>query len=64
LETGELSSVPVSSDLINSMNTDHFTNNVATGKINIVQTYKHPLATLADKATKLENIRTIAGVIF
>jgi hypothetical protein len=33
--TGELSSVPVSSDLINSMNTEHFTNNIGTGKINI-----------------------------
>jgi hypothetical protein len=33
--TGELSSVPVSSDLINSMNTSHFKNNTVTGKIDI-----------------------------
>jgi hypothetical protein len=33
--TGEIDAVPVSSDLINSMNTNHFVNNVATGKIDI-----------------------------
>jgi len=31
--TGAIDAVPVSSDLINSMNVDHFTNNLATGKI-------------------------------
>jgi hypothetical protein len=32
-ETGDLDSIPLSSDLISSMNTSHFTNNTQTGKI-------------------------------
>jgi hypothetical protein len=56
--TGELSSTPVSVDLINSMNTSHFTNNLTTGKIDISSTY------VAPNATKLATARNIAGVSF
>jgi hypothetical protein len=56
--TGELSSTPVSLDLINSMNTAHFTNNLTTGKIDISSSY------IAPNATKLATARNIAGVSF
>ena len=56
--TGELSSTPVSLDLINSMNTTHFTNNLTTGKIDISSSY------VAPNATKLATARNISGVSF
>jgi len=56
--TGELSSTPVSVDLINSMNTSHFTNNLTTGKIDISSSY------VAPNATKLATARNISGVSF
>jgi hypothetical protein len=56
--TGVIDAVPVSSDLINSMNTSHFTNNVGTGKIDISSSY------VAPNATKLATSRNIASVGF
>ena len=58
-ETATLSAdIPTSAELITNMNTSHFTNNVATGKIDISSSY------VAPNATKLVNIRNIAGVGF
>jgi hypothetical protein len=56
--TGVIDATPVSVDLINSMNTSHFTNNVGTSKIDISTTY------VAPKATILATSRNIAGVGF
>jgi hypothetical protein len=50
--------IPISADLINSMNTSHFTNNVATSKIDISSSY------VAPNATKLATSRNIASVGF
>jgi hypothetical protein len=50
--------IPISADLINSMNTSHFTNNTGTSKIDISSTY------VAPNATKLATSRNIAGVLF
>ena len=58
-ETATLSAdIPTSADLITNMNTSHFTNNTGTSKIDISSSY------VAPNATKLANIRTIAGVNF
>jgi len=56
--TGALDATPVSVDLINSMNTSHFTNNTGTNKIDISSTY------VAPSATKLATARNIAGTAF
>jgi hypothetical protein len=50
--------IPTSADLINNMNTSHFTNNTGTSKIDISSSY------VAPNATKLETSRNIAGVGF
>ena len=56
--TGDLDSIPVSSDLITNMKAEHFINNAATGKIEISSAY------VAPNATKLATSRNIAGVGF
>ena len=58
-ETATLSAdIPTSADLITNMNLSHFTNNTGTSKVDISSSY------VAPNATKLANIRTIAGVNF
>jgi hypothetical protein len=59
-ETATLSAdIPTSAELITNMNTLHFDN--INSKIGILQTYKHPASTTADK---LANTRKIAGIDF
>jgi len=59
IDNGVLSAdIPTSTDLITNMNTTHFTNNLATSKIDISSSY------VAPNATKLATIRNIAGVGF
>jgi len=59
IDNGVLSAdIPTSADLITNMNTMHFTNNLATSKIDISSSY------VAPNATKLQTIRNIAGVGF
>ncbi len=64
-ETTTLSAdIPTSAELITNMNTNHFTNNGTTNKIEINSGFKPTTTGTADTAGKLTMTVNIAGVGF
>ena len=55
---------PTTAEIYDKMNTNHFTNNTATSKIDINSELKPTTAGTADKANKLATAVNIAGVSF